>query len=94
MKYVILAETVTEGVTRIHHMIFPEFMTHQVVALGYAAAFKHEEKKLLSVVSGGMCQLDNEGFWECEHGSTSMGLPRNSNKDEQDAAARAIKGKR
>lgn len=85
MKYVILQEIVHEGVYRLHHLIFPEFITHAYVAEGYAREFRRNEKKLLTVVSAGFCYMDNAGDWECTTGSESLRISKNNQNDSKDA---------
>lgn len=74
MKYVLIDEEVSEGVQRIHHLVFPEFMTHSVVAFGYIAAFRHEEKRTLTVRSAGFCHIRAGELYVTEHGSMSLGV--------------------
>ena len=84
MKYVILIETVSEDISRAHHMIFPEHMTHSVVAMGYMALFKIEEKKEVAIYSAGFCNIDSDGDWDCLSGSDSLGIAHNPEVDSLD----------
>lgn len=75
MKYVILIEEVTEGIQRAHHLIFPEYMTHAVVAESYQMGFWREENRAITIFSAGFCYPSTsfEGLsWDVEVGSESL----------------------
>jgi hypothetical protein len=81
MKYVILKDT-RHGIARVHPLFFPEYMTHSIVAMGYAASFKAEEKHLLEIVSAGFCYYNNETErWVCHSGSQSLQIERSDAQD-------------
>lgn len=73
MKYVILKENAGD-VVRMHHLIFPEHMTHVVVSTAIQHQHFKETQQVLEPVSGGFCELNVGYDWECERGSISMNI--------------------
>lgn len=77
MKYIILMNNKPDqGYSRAFPIIFPEYMTHSVVALGTIFAHDKEEKLKLDVLSAGICFIDPRGNWSCERGSGSLNIKR------------------
>lgn len=82
MKYVILKHNDKSGYTRMHSIIFPEFMTHSVVAHGIQNAVFREEDVALEVHSAGFCNIHfTDQEWIATRGSESLNIKRASNDD-------------
>lgn len=56
MKYVLFHIEDDLG-SRIHALIFPERVTHSIVAEGYAMQYQREERKPCHVYSAGFCAI-------------------------------------
>lgn len=83
MKYVIL-EQKEEGFSRVFPILFPEYMTHAIVAMAMIFAHKRETQREARVKSAGFCYTGHIGQWNCSVGSDSLRIPKDVNKTVQD----------
>lgn len=88
MKYIILKGTHDHlGIERLYPVIFPEYMTHCVVAHGVQNAFFKEEDAVLEVHSAGFCNIHyTDQEWTATRGSESLGIKRGAFNDDYDDA--------
>jgi hypothetical protein len=77
MKYVIL-NTVCDGDERVYYVIFPELLTHSIVAENMQRAVRKETGRFAMVFSAGFCQGFAGGILVTDHGSESLRIERNN----------------
>ena len=83
MKYVIL-EKKFDGFSRIYPLIFAEHMTHSIMASSAIAGLKMLEKlEGVTLLTAGFCHMQG-GEWACEHGSESLGIPKDASLNNTD----------
>lgn len=73
MKYVIFKHTIAD-IPRYYPVMFPDMLTHSVVAQGIAASLATMDKWQVEVFSAGTCWMSDDGEWATMSGSTSLGM--------------------
>jgi hypothetical protein len=74
MKYIIFECDVAD-ITRVFPFIFPEQLTHSIVAAHMQQALWKEYDEGPTIRSAGFCHIHN-GEWQTERGSESLGVPK------------------
>lgn len=72
------------GYDRVYPILFPEYMTHYVVAEVMKVAVEEEIKIKPTVHSAGFCEISNDSIVVSRHGSESLGIKRNGKQEPKD----------